>query len=76
MTDHHDPHRPLDEDGALSPTAPNLFGVAHGQLAKRRRKILDEIERNRRGEYRIPTWVLALCLVVLIAAWAAWIIFG
>jgi hypothetical protein len=61
-----------DED----PTPMNLFGapVSQSRLEKRRRKIADEIARNRRGEYRVPTWVLVLCLVLFLGAWAAWII--
>jgi hypothetical protein len=38
-------------------------------LDRRRRKIREEIERNRRGEYKVPTWVLALLLVTLVTAW-------
>jgi hypothetical protein len=34
----------------------------------RRERIVQEILANRRGEYRVPTWVLALALVALIAA--------
>ncbi len=30
-----------------------------------------EIQRNRRGEYKVPTWVLAAILVAFVAAWAA-----
>ncbi|OLB79230.1 MAG: hypothetical protein AUI14_10900 [Actinobacteria bacterium 13_2_20CM_2_71_6] len=45
-------------------------------LVRRRRKIMDEIERNRRGEYTVPTWVLAALLVAIIAAWAALIIWS
>ena len=40
-------------------------------LERRRRKIREEIERNRRGEYRVPTWVLAAILVAVLAGWAA-----
>ena len=38
------------------------------------RKIRNEIERNRRGDYKIPTWVLAAGLVAFLAAWALLII--
>ncbi len=38
-------------------------------LVRRRRKIQEEIERNRRGEYKIPTWVLTATLVVIVTAW-------
>ena len=32
-------------------------------IDRRREKIRAEIERNRRGEYTVPTWVLAVALV-------------
>ena len=40
-------------------------------LVRRQRKIKEEIDRNRRGEYRVPTWVLATILVAILAGWAA-----
>jgi hypothetical protein len=45
-------------------------------VERRRAKISAEIERNRRGEYKVPTWVLVVALVVLVGGWAALIIFG
>jgi hypothetical protein len=41
------------------------------RVQKRRDRIADEIERNRRGEYSVPTWVLALILLAVIGGWAA-----
>ncbi|MFB9236365.1 hypothetical protein ACFFWC_12525 [Plantactinospora siamensis] len=41
---------------------------------RRRNKIADEIARNRRGEYRVPTWVMALALVLIVGAWIALIV--
>lgn len=38
-------------------------------LERRRQKIRDEIERNRRGEYTVPTWVLTLALVAMVVGW-------
>jgi hypothetical protein len=35
---------------------------------ERREKMIAEIQANRRGEYKVPTWVLALALVTMIAA--------
>jgi hypothetical protein len=29
-----------------------------------------EVERNRQGGHRVPTWVLALVLVLFVAGWA------
>ncbi|MEU4679344.1 MULTISPECIES: hypothetical protein [Micromonospora] len=40
-------------------------------VERRRAKIRAEIERNRRGEYTVPTWVLALALVLIVGGWLA-----
>ncbi|MEH1165998.1 hypothetical protein V6V47_11505 [Micromonospora sp. CPCC 205539] len=40
-------------------------------VERRRDKIRNEIERNRRGEYTVPTWVLAAALVLLVGGWLA-----
>lgn len=45
-------------------------------VERRRRKIRDEIERNRRGEYTVPTWVLTLALVAMIVGWLALVYFA
>jgi hypothetical protein len=45
-------------------------------LDRRREKIADEIERNRRGEYAVPTWVLAALLAAIVVGLAALAIFG
>ncbi len=49
--------------------------VRMNYLQRRRNKIVEEIERNRRGEYKVPTWVLAVILVAIILAFAAMIYF-
>lgn len=36
---------------------------------RRTEKIREEIARNRRGEYTVPTWVLSLALAAVIALW-------
>ena len=41
---------------------------------RRRDRIVAEVQRNRRGEYKVPTWVLAAVLLAIIAAWAALIL--
>jgi hypothetical protein len=41
------------------------------RLERRRQKIADEIARNRRGEYSVPTWVLVLALVLIVGGWLA-----
>ncbi len=42
-------------------------------VLRRRRKIREEIERNRRGEYKVPTWVLTVLLVVIVVGWVLFI---
>jgi hypothetical protein len=51
-------------------------GAQMGWIQRRREKMVAEIQRNRRGDYKVPTWVLVAILVVVVAAWAAVIIFG
>jgi hypothetical protein len=36
---------------------------------RRMTRIREEIARNRRGEYTVPTWVLALALIAVIGVW-------
>ena len=43
-------------------------------LSRRRRRARAEIERNRLGGQRVPTWVLVAALIAMLAAWAAVII--
>ncbi|MFE9959588.1 hypothetical protein [Micromonospora sp. NPDC005299] len=45
-------------------------------VERRREKIRAEVERNRRGEFTVPTWVLAAALVVIVVAWLALIFFA
>ncbi|MFD1321788.1 hypothetical protein [Micromonospora sonneratiae] len=40
-------------------------------VQRRRQKVADEIARNRRGEYTVPTWVLAAALVLIVGGWLA-----
>jgi hypothetical protein len=47
-----------------------------GWLARRRERIVAEIERNRQGGHKVPTWVLVVILVAIVAAWASVIIFA
>jgi hypothetical protein len=47
-----------------------------GLVERRKQKIANEIARNRRGDYSVPTWVLALILGVFLAGWIALIVFS
>ena len=71
-----DQHAPRDEPERQLPPKPGLYPVRTGWVQNRRRKVVEEIERNRRGDYRIPTWVLAIALGTIVATWVAVIIFA
>ena len=43
--------------------------VSLGRVRRKQEKIRTEIERNRAGGHRVPTWVLAALLGVVLAAW-------
>ena len=40
-------------------------------VTRRRERIRQEIERNRKGEYTVPTWVLVVVLVVVVVGWVS-----
>ncbi|WP_431931251.1 hypothetical protein [Micromonospora sp. RP3T] len=44
-------------------------------IDRRREKIRAEIARNRRGDHKVPTWAMAVALVVIVAAWVGLIVF-
>jgi hypothetical protein len=48
--------------------------VTSGFWQRRRDKFVAEIEHNRAGGHRVPTWVMVLALVAMLAAWAAVIV--
>jgi hypothetical protein len=72
-----DPTRPGADPARPDPARPGLGGPdRRGWLQRRRDQVAEEIARNRRGEYKIPTWVLAVILFAFVAAWVALIILG
>jgi len=69
---------PTRDDPAPPPPSaagrPSPFPRTETWLERRRNKIAAEIARNRRGEYTVPTWVLATALALILGAWAVLII--
>ncbi|WP_100444314.1 hypothetical protein [Glycomyces xiaoerkulensis] len=66
MSRHDRPAREGDE-GARQRRRGSLDPV---ELYHRRTaRIRDEIARNRRGDYTVPTWVLALALAGMVGLW-------
>ena len=63
--------RPLEEDPFATQGEQR-----HGLRQRRQQKIINEIQRNRRGEYQVPTWVLVAAIVFVVAAFAALLTFG
>jgi len=43
--------------------------VTWGRLERRRERIRAEIRRNREGGHKVPTWVLAAVLALVLAGW-------
>ena len=43
--------------------------VMWGRVERKRERIRAEIRRNREGGHKVPTWVLALILFLLLAGW-------
>ncbi|GAB1641102.1 hypothetical protein [Krasilnikovia sp. MM14-A1259] len=64
------PHRPRpegsDDDQRRERTVDD---VLWSRVQRRRDRIRDEIQRNRAGGHRIPTWVLAALLGLLLLGW-------
>ena len=44
------------------------------RLERRRARIRAEVRRNRTGGHKIPTWVLALVLALVLAGWVGLIL--
>jgi hypothetical protein len=59
---------------AAGPSQLDMVGWAVRRIRWRREKIAAEIERNRRGEPAVPTWLLAVLLVAILGAFAAVVI--
>jgi hypothetical protein len=64
------------DPSAEDPPERNSEQVRQGWVNRRREKIVEEIARNRRGEYTVPTWVLVAALVLLVAGWIAVVVFS
>jgi hypothetical protein len=58
----------MNEQSPQPPDERTPQDVKLGWADRRRERIYQEIQRNRRGEYTVPTWVLTVTLVAIIAA--------
>ena len=64
--DQPQPDRPQPDQ---PPPERSAEDVLWGRVRRRRDRIRAEIQRNREGGHRIPTWVLATILGLLVAGW-------
>ncbi|GAA1798069.1 hypothetical protein GCM10009835_15300 [Planosporangium flavigriseum] len=56
------------------PLRSDMVGWAVQRVRRRRNRISAEIERNRRGEPVVPTWVLTVLLAVILGGWLALVV--
>jgi len=68
VSDQQETSKRGEERTARRGPLPSLDPVA--AYERRTTRIREEIARNRRGEYKVPTWVLALALAGVIGVWA------
>jgi hypothetical protein len=57
------PHAPAEK------TERSLEDVMWGRVERKRDRIRAEIQRNRSGGHRVPTWVLVVVLGLVLAGW-------
>ena len=72
-----DPDRPDEPDKPRQPDIDPYQWPFTGRRERvsRRQRVRDEIAANRRGEYSVPTWVLALALAVMLAVICGFLLF-
>jgi hypothetical protein len=59
-----------------TPPRRDLFGRPFSdkpRWERRQERIREEIARNRRGEYTVPTWVLAVALAAIVLGFVAFV---
>ncbi len=61
------------DDDDRNPPPPGPFGSLSPsyRLKRRQQRIREELERDKHGEHKVPTWVLVLVLLALIGGWIA-----
>jgi hypothetical protein len=51
-----------------------LFGALRGNRGSRSDRVREQYRRSQ--DSALPTWVYAVTLAVIVAAWIAWIVWG
>ncbi|UQU68126.1 hypothetical protein COUCH_18390 [Couchioplanes caeruleus] len=70
MTTHEPGQQPPAEKRGRS-----LDDILRARAGRRRERIRSEIARNRKGDHRVPTWVMAVGVAAMLLAWA-WLIYS
>jgi hypothetical protein len=68
------PQDPGDRDPGLRGSAVGPREPAQrrpNRRDRRRQRMAAEIQRSRSGDHRVPTWVMAAALLVIVGAWLA-----
>jgi hypothetical protein len=65
MTQEQPPQRPVPPPPAPPPGPFGALSPSY-RLLRRQHRVIAEIERARRGDHKVPTWALALILVLLL----------
>lgn len=68
--------RPEAEPQRAEPSDDGETSGKKSFVERRREKVREEIERNRRGEHIVPTWVLVVALIVVVVGWVSLILFA
>ncbi|MFI7603115.1 hypothetical protein [Actinoplanes sp. NPDC049681] len=71
MTTSHEPDQPPPGEKPER----TFEDVMWGRVERRREKIRSQVARNRQGGHKIPTWVLAAVLGLLLLGWLYLIFF-
>ncbi|MEV8503289.1 hypothetical protein AB0368_00500 [Actinoplanes sp. NPDC051475] len=70
MTSHEPDQRPPGDTPERT-----VEDVMWGRVERRREKIRSQVSRNRQGGHKVPTWVLATILGLLLLGWLYLILF-
>lgn len=72
-------HDPMAPGSPTSQRGGPFFGVSSDgktRWERRKERIRAEVERNRAGDYKIPTWALTAILIVIVVAFGLFIAFA
>ncbi|SDS18825.1 hypothetical protein [Actinoplanes derwentensis] len=59
----------MSDPGQPEPLERSEYEVRNGRMDRRRERIYQQIQRDRAGGHKVPTWVLAAILVLMLAGW-------